>query len=139
MSREDWVCMCVCLLLKSYINPIACIICSTCLTWACIYLLYCLLLITHITNRLAHRIPRLSSSIRVARTNSPGPGPVQAASEVPPRQQLLLLSKGASSITCLCSIIIGCSLTSPRDYGTENPDETLVSRSRHTYFVRFWK
>lgn len=71
------------------------------------YLLYRLLLITHITRRLAHRIPRLSSNIRVARISSPGPGPVQAASDVPARQQLLLLSEGASKIVCLCSIVIG--------------------------------
>lgn len=71
------------------------------------YLLYRLLLITHITRRLAHRIPRLSSNISVARISSPGPGPVQAASDVPPRQQLLLLSDGASKIVCLCSIVIG--------------------------------
>lgn len=126
----------LCLFLKSKSNCMS-YMCYL-LTWACIYLLYRLLLITHITSRLAHRIPRLSSNIRVARISSPGPGPVHAASDVPPRQQLLLLSEGASSIVCLCSIIIW-PLTFPRDYGAESPDETPVSRSRHTYFVRFWK
>lgn len=73
-------------------------------TCAWIYLLYRLLFMTHITNKLAQRIPRLSTRIRVARNNSPGPGPVQAASDVSLRQQLLLLNAGASKIVCLCSI-----------------------------------
>lgn len=91
---------------------------------------------THITRRLAHRIPRLSTNIRAARISSPGPGPVQVASDVPPRQQLLLLSDGANRITCLCSIIADRPYRTPRDYRAVSSDETAASRSRHAYFAR---
>lgn len=64
------------------------------------YLLYRRLLMTQMTNKLATKIPILKKSIKVARSNCPGPGVGQCVYLCPASvgQQLLLLSAGGNKV-----------------------------------------